>query len=741
MPRWMRTVLPTVLILGWVVLAGVGGPYFGRVSEVSSNDQTSYLPASADATKVAKVQAEFRSSNTVPAIVVYHRSSGLTRDDLAAIADDATTVAGLPGVQGAVSPAIRSKDGQAAEVFVPFANDSHLATHVAGLRSHLATRTPDGVTSFVTGPAGFTADLVAAFGGIDGILLAAALAAVFLILVVVYRSPLLPVLVLATSMFALCVALLVVWWLAKWGILQLNGQVQGILFILVIGAATDYSLLYVSRYREALRDERSRWQATWTALRGAFGPIVASAGTVIVGLLCLLFSDLNSNKALGPVASIGIVFAFLAAMTFLPSVLLAFGRAAFWPVRPKLGSEHPQIVGPHAHGLWAGVAGWIRRAPRIIWIACTIALLAGSAGLLQLKADGVPQSDLILGHSDAREGQKVLAEHFPGGSGSPAVVVGPAAKLQSMADVLLQHAGVSSVVVVAKGAPGGTAPVTRDGVQPVGPPGTPAPTPTEVRGDVMLEATLTDPADSDAAQTTVRAVRTAFNDVGDSILVGGVTAVAIDSNDASIHDRNTIIPIVLVVILVILMLLLRAVVAPVLLVLSVVVSFAASLGVAAFVFNGVFRFPGADPAVPLYAFVFLVALGIDYNIFLMTRVREESILHGTRQGILRGLAVTGGVITSAGLVLASTFAALGVIPILFLVQIAFIVAFGVLVDTLIVRSLLVPAASYDIGRAIWWPSRLWQHEVDTPRGGSGSVSRAEQPKPAPSRRALRRRSD
>jgi RND superfamily putative drug exporter len=459
-PRWLRILLPAVLIVVWLALAGVGGPYFGRVSEVSSNDQSSYLPASADATKVADLQPKFSGTSAVPAIVVYQRSSGLTKDDLASIRDDTEKIADLPGVHGDVSPPVSSKDGKAAEVFVPFADDSKLDAHVAGLRTHLDSSTPNGVNSYVTGPAGFTADLVAAFGGIDGILLAVALAAVFVILVIVYRSPLLPVLVLATSMFALCVALLVVWWLAKWGVVQLNGQVQGILFILVIGAATDYSLLYVSRYREALRDHGSRWRATWTAIRGAFGPILASAGTVIVGLLCLLFSDLNSNKALGPVAAIGIVFAFLAAMTLLPSLLLAFGRAAFWPVRPKLGSEHPQVVGPHAHGLWARVAGWIRRAPRVIWIVCTIALLAGATGLLQLKAQGVPQSDLILGHSDARDGQNVLADHFAGGSGSPAMVVGPESQLQSMAGLLLDHSGVSSVTVVAKDSSSGTAPVT-----------------------------------------------------------------------------------------------------------------------------------------------------------------------------------------------------------------------------------------------------------------------------------------
>jgi RND superfamily putative drug exporter len=707
-PRWLRASIPAALILVWLVVAGVGGPYFGKVSEVSSNDQTSYLPASADATKVAKLQRAFSGSDEVPAIVLYQRDGGLTGSDLSAIDDQVKTLPSLAGVGDDVSPAIVSKDKAAAEVFVPIADNSDLSDSVAALRSHLAASVPDGVSVYVTGPAGYTADLVDAFGGIDGILLGVALAAVFLILVIVYRSPLLPVLVLATSMFALCASILTVWWLAKDGIVQLNGQVQGILFILVIGAATDYSLLYTSRYREALRDSERRWGATWTALRGSFAPILASGGTVIVGLLCLLFSDLNSNKALGPVAAIGIGFSLLAALSLLPSLLLACGRVAFWPLRPRFGSAHPVLVGAKARGLWPSIGKGIAARPRTIWIVCTLVLLAASVGVLQLKASGVAQSDLILSHSEARDGQSALGKHFPGGSGSPAVVVGPKGELQRMTDALLHDDGVSAVSVLAKDSPSGTASVTRDGIQSVGRPGTPPPEPTVVGGDVMLQATLTTAADSSAAEQTVRHLRTAMSGLDDNIVVGGVTATAIDSNDASIHDRNTIIPIVLLVILVILMLLLRAVLAPVLLVLSVVVSFAASLGVSALVFNQVFGFPGADPAVPLYGFVFLVALGIDYNIFLMTRVREESVQHGTRSGILRGLAVTGGVITSAGLVLAATFAALSVIPILFLVQIAFIVAFGVLLDTIVVRSLLIPALSYDIGRAIWWPSRLWK---------------------------------
>jgi RND superfamily putative drug exporter len=712
--RWLRTAIPAVLILAWLGVASIGGPYFGRVAEVSSNDQTSYLPASADATRVQAQLPAFAGSDAIPATVLYVREAGLTEADVATIQDAARSFARVDGVTGDVSPAIRSKDGKAAEVFVPIDSKATVGDVVASLRQDVARSAPSGVTAYVTGPAGYLADLVDAFGGIDGILLLVALIAVFVILVVVYRSPLLPLIVLGTALFALCASILSVWWLAKAGIVQLNGQVQGILFILVIGAATDYCLLYVSRYREALRQNERRRAATWAALKGVWEPILASGGTVIVGVLCLLLSDLNSNKALGPVAAIGIVFSLLAALTFLPSVLLACGRAAFWPVRPRFRGPVPR--GERRTGLWPRLARGVSKRPRLIWVVCTLALLAAATGVLQLQASGVPQSDLVLGTSQARDGQAALGEHFAAGSGSPAIILGPAAQLQRIATTTLQNPGVGSLAVLSQDSPSGTLPVTDDGIQPVGAPGTAPGAPTVVDGDVMLQATLTHAADSTAAEHTVRSLRADLSEIPGTVRVGGVTATAIDSDDASVHDRNLIIPIVLGVILLVLMLLLRSVLAPVLLVLSVVVSFAASLGVAAYVFNGLFHFPGADPAVPLYGFVFLVALGIDYNIFLMTRVREESLRHGTREGIRRGLAATGGVITSAGLVLASTFAALGVIPVLFLAQIAFIVAFGVLLDTVVVRSLLVPALSHDIGRAIWWPGRLARSNANEARG-------------------------
>ncbi len=703
--RWARILIPALLILLWLAAGSVGGPYFGRVGEVSSNEQGAYLPSSADATQVQERQADFRDSDAIPAVVVIEGDSPLTPEQLGQLSE---AVAALPqnvaGVSTEVSPLIPSEDGLAAQVFVPIEDPDNVLEITAAIGDDLRASAPEGVQVYVTGPAGFTSDLANAFAGIDGLLLGVALIAVFIILVVVYRSLLLPVAVLTTSMMALTVALLTNWWLAKAGLFMLSGQTQGILFILVIGAATDYSLLYVSRYREELRKTRDKGVATKRALRASVEPILASGGTVIAGLLCLLLSDLKSNSALGPVASIGIVFAMLAALTLLPSILFAFGRVAFWPRVPHyepevVAEEHGMPV-----GIWARLAKKIRSNPRPIWVVTVVVLIAGVFGAGQLNASGVSQSDLILGPSEARDGQVVLGEHFPGGSGSPMYVLTTEDELQPTVDTLLGLEGVDSIAVTAADSPSGTAPVTAEGIQAFGPPGTPAPEPTVSNGEVLLQVTLTDAADSEAAEQTIRTARAELTDTG--ALIGGVTATAVDTNDASIHDRTLIIPVVLVVILVILMLLLRSVVAPLILIGTTVLSFGTALGVAALMFNHVFKFPGVDPAVPLYGFVFLVALGIDYNIFLMTRVREESIKHGTRDGISRGLAITGGVITSAGLVLAATFAALAVIPILFLVQIAFIVAFGVLLDTFIVRSLLVPALATDIGRAIWWPSKL-----------------------------------
>lgn len=710
--RWLRVLIPALIILVWLVGASIGGPYFGKVGEVSSNDQTAYLPDSAEATRVQELAAGFSDEDVLPAVVVFVSETELGEQQLGELQDAVAALPEIEGVSDEISPLIPSDDGRAAQAFVPIASDAEIGDVVAAMSAQLDAATSEHVTAYVTGPAGFSADLTEAFSGIDGVLLLVALAAVLVILIIVYRSLLLPVAVLATSVFALTVALLTVWWLAKAEVLLLSGQTQGILFILVIGAATDYSLLYVARYREELRHTNDKLRATLRSLRGAFEPIVASGSTVIAGLLCLLLSDLKSNSTLGPVAAIGIIFAMLAALTFLPAVLYAFGRAAFWPRRPKYEPAHAvdTATTPTHEGIWLRLGKRIQRRPRTVWITTTLVLLAGALGVTQLQAHGVPQSELVLTSSQARDGQAALGEHFPGGSGSPINVVVAEEDMQAAADVLLGNDGVASVSIVSDNSPSGTAPITADGIGTAGPPGTPAPEATVVDGRVLLQGTLVDAADSDSAEETVMAVRDAYAQAQVDALVGGVTATAIDTNTASIHDRNLIIPLVLVVILLILMVLLRSVLAPVLLVLTTALSFATALGVAALVFNGVFKFPGADAAVPLFGFVFLVALGIDYNIFLMTRVREESLKYGTHRGILRGLDTTGGVITSAGIVLAATFAALAVIPILFLVQIAFIVAFGVLLDTFLVRAVLVPALFSDIGARIWWPSKLARKE-------------------------------
>ncbi len=679
--------LPTLLVIVWLGVGALGGPFAGKLAEVAENDSTAFLPESAEATEVAHLQRRFSDKQVIPAVVVAERTGGITEADTHFLDGRRAALAGIDGVAGAPAPAQPSEDGEALELIVPVSGGGGDPGEVVGeVRDALAEGAPDGLTVLVTGPAGRIADLVVAFGGIDGLLLVVAGAVVVVILIVVYRSPVLPLIVLLSAVFALGAASFVVYRLADGGTLTLNGQSQGILFILVFGAATDYALLLVSRFREILRDTEDRYTAIKAAWRATVAPITASAGTVVLGLLCLLFSELNSNQGLGPVAAIGIAGALLATMTFLPAVLALLGRAAFWPFRPKYGSAKPEH-----DGLWGRIARGVGARPRLIWVVTTLVLLAGVAFVPQLKASGTAQSDLFLSEVDSTTGQEVLSRHFPGGSGSPTIVIADALEAQ---DVLTAtHVpGVAEANVVA----------TKDGL-------------------VMIQAVLEDPGDSEAALSTVELMREAVHEVpAADAKVGGQTAIQLDVQQASTHDRRLIIPIVLVVIFFVLALLLRALVAPLLLIATVVLSFAATMGVSALMFNNVFDFPGADPAIPLFGFIFLVALGIDYNIFLMTRVREESVATDTRTGTLHGLAVTGGVITSAGVVLAATFAALSVIPVLFLAQIAFIVAFGVLLDTIVVRSLLVPALTIDIGPKIWWPARLSQasrsHNHDSAKG-------------------------
>jgi RND superfamily putative drug exporter len=678
--RWL---LPVVLLLLWLAVGALGGPFTGKLSQVATNDDAAFLPATAESTRVSQLQRAFVEQETVPAIVVWESRSGIGPETSAQITRQVEAMASVPDVVGRISPPVPSEDGRAVTVVVPFNADlgDEFGGVIGQLRDIVASTS--GASAYVTGPAGFIADLEEAFAGIDGLLLLVALIVVFVILLLVYRSPILPVLVLFSSVLGLVAASSVVYWLAKHDVVTLNGQSQGIMSILVVGAATDYALLIVARFREELREEASPFAAMRIAWRQSAEPVAASGTTVILGVLCLLFSDLNSNRGLGPIAALGIAGALIASLTFLPSVLVLLGRAAFWPFAPRFGSPHPE-----ESGIWGRVARLIARRPRRLWIGVAVVLAAAAAFVPTLSASGVPQSELFLSQVQSKLGEQALARHFPGGAGTPVVVIAPEEKLDDTLRVVSSTSGVSGAV-----------PLTRSGAPGQGPPKV-------ADGHVEVEVTLRAQGSSEAGLDTVRRLRADLDAVGPDVLVGGAAAQQLDTFDISTRDRTTIIPIVLVVILVVLMILLRSVLAPVLLVLTVVASFLSTLGVAALVFDHVLGWPGADPAIPLFGFVFLVALGIDYNIFLMTRVREESARLDTRRGILRGLAVTGGVITSAGVVLAATFSALGVIPILFLGQIAFIVAFGVLLDTFVVRSLLVPALCYDIGSGIWWPSRL-----------------------------------
>ena len=722
--RRLRWLLPAVLVVGWLALSGVAGPYSGRLAEVQSNDSSQFLPAEAESQRVAELSAGFTDTESFPAYLLLESDTPLTPEQLAGFTAFAESVPGLAVpvaggeprrvadflVPGPV-PVLPSGDGLAALALVSFDIDelsaslpdgeSPISVAVEQIRAGAQALTGPGVDVFTAGPAAVIADLVTAFGGIDGTLLLVAGIAVLVILLVVYRSPVLPFFVLLTAGFALTTASLVVYLLADAGVVTLDGQGQGILSILVVGAATDYALLLVARYREELRRHDDRYDAMRTAWRQTLEPVAASAATVVLGVLCLLLADIGPTRGLGPVAAVGIVSAMVAALTFLPALLVLPGRTSagehgrwvFWPAVPHVGS-----VGPESRGVWAAVARLVGRRPLAVGLASTLALLALAAFVPQLQTAGVSQSDTFLDPVESVVGGEALARHFPAGSGSPTRVVGPAGDVDALVGAVQGAGGVAAVVpTTAGGAPGQGAPLVADGL-------------------VELQVTLTDPADSPAAEDTVRALRRDLDAVSERALVGGTTAQALDVREYSRADRDRIIPAILLVIFVVLALLLRSLVAPLLLILANVLSFAATLGAAALVFEHVLDLPGGDPGVPLYAFVFLVALGIDYSIFLMTRVREEALQHGTRTGVLTGLSVTGGVITSAGIVLAATFAALGVLPILFLLQIAFLVAFGVLLDTFVVRSLLVPAMVLLLGRRTWWPHRLSRREP-TPDAG------------------------
>ncbi|GAB7187415.1 MMPL family transporter [Kitasatospora sp. Ki12] len=665
-----------VVLALWLVLLVALGPLAGKLMGAEDNQASSWLPGNAESTQVLDEQRTFQPVDTAQAVVVYQRAGGITPADRAEATRQAVEFAAVPHVVGPVVGPVVSTDGQAMQTIVPIDIGTNgwndLKPAVEQLR-RTAAADSNGMTTHVTGPGGVGADQAAAFSGIDSSLLAATVSVVIVLLLLTYRSPVLWALPLVTAAGALTVSEALIYLLAKHAGLTVNAQSAGILIVLVLGAGTDYALLLTARYREELRRHQDRHEAMAFALHRAGPAILASSATVIASMLCLLIAEMNSTSGLGPVCAIGVLIALLAMLTLLPALLVIVGRWVFWPVRPAYGTPEPTRT-----GRWAHIGTWIGRRPRKVWVGTALALAACCVGLVSLDANGLSTAGTFTGKPDSVVGQQVLSQHFPGGTGAPLTIISTGTGAPAVREAARTTAGVAAT----------TPPVVHG-------------------GQALFQATLTDPPDSGAAKSTVDRVRAAVHAVpGADAKVGGSTAVILDAGRAAGNDNRAIIPLVLGVVLLILAVLLRAVTAPLVLIATVVLSYAAALGISVFFFEHVFHFQGQDNAFPLFVFVFLVALGIDYNIFLMTRVREESAQHGTRQGALNGLSATGGVITSAGLILASTFAVLGTLPVVGFAEIGFAVALGVLLDTLVVRSVLVTALTMDLDRHMWWPSLL-----------------------------------
>jgi RND superfamily putative drug exporter len=680
-----------VIVAVWIALLVPALMLAGKLGDVEQNDNSAWLPGNAESTKVVDRSAAFRPAGTVPAIVIYDRpAGGVTAADMAKAQADIAAFKGVTDVVGEPQGPLKSADGKAIQTVVQIRQDKsgwEGVGNVVDAMAEVGEQNANGLEFHVTGPAGLASDSIKAFNG-GGALTAITALVVVVILLLTYRSPVLPLLPLLTAGGALVASESVIYLLAKHAGLTVNKQTSFILTVLVFGAATDYALLLISRYREELRRHEDRHEAMAVALHRSGPAIIASAATVAVSLMLLTLATLNSTQGLGPACAVGILVGLLAMVTLMPALLVICGRWIFWPVKPSYGS-----AGASRKSIWTRVGTAVAGRPRTVWIGTALILGVMAIGVLGLKADGLSSKDQFTNKPQMVVGEEIQSRHFPAGSGDPIYVVAKAASAEQVTTALSGVPGVAGV------AP----PVIKN-------------------GDTLILATLENPPGSTAAMRSVERVRSAVHKIeGAEAQVGGNTAIMLDARDAAARDSKVVIPIVLVVVFLILALLLRAIVAPLLLIGTVVLSFGAALGVSSLTFNHVFHFAGAEASFPLLTFVFLVALGIDYNIFLVTRVREETLLHGTRRGALIGLSATGGVITSAGLVLAGTFAAMASLPLVFAAELGFAVAFGVLLDTMIVRSVLVTALTLDVGRWMWWPSTLFKHHHDPQPSADRSV--------------------
>jgi putative drug exporter of the RND superfamily len=695
-----------LVVSAWVVaVVGIGaGNLPGKFADAEENESTSFLPGDAESTKALAVTERLQDGEKAATVVVYRRDGGLTEQDRRVISNDVALLNRVTDRFRNTSPfteAQFSRDGTTALVanqITGTGDGSDILDPVDAYRGAVSWDRGDGLQVKVAGPAGISADAIKVFDSINGTLVGAAFLLVIVLLILIYRSPVFwffPILAVA---FAEITARGIGWGLTEAGV-TVNGQSSAILSVLVIGAGTDYALLLVARYREELRRHEDKHEAMAIALRRAGPAIFASGLTVCAALLSLSLAKVNGTAGLGPIGAMGIAVAVVVMLTFLPAVLLLAGRRPFWPFVPHVGDSGVN----ETHGFWRRIGDRVARRPATVGGATGLALVVMALGLLNFDT-GLTQGNSFRDSVESIEGQDLLATAFPSGQTAPADIVVPAGEdLAAVARAAASVEGVASVPAQ---------PVARD------------------RGATQLAAFLSVDPYSTAAYDVVPRLRDAVRAVAPGALVGGPSAVERDLRVATADDTVVLVPVALAIVLVILVVLLRSLIAPLLLVATVVLSFAAALGVGAIVFDLIFGFPGSEPSLPLFAFIFLVALGVDYNIFLMARVREETLQHGTREGMLRGLAVTGGVITSAGIVLAGTFSVLAVLPLTFLTQLGFVIAFGVLLDTFLVRSVLVPALVLGIGPRVWLPSRLAREPAGSGRAPSASRARDIPPTPA-----------
>jgi RND superfamily putative drug exporter len=693
-PRLKWAFLAVWLLIAFAIVAG---DLPAKFDDAQNNESSSFLPGDAESTQALDATEQIQGDELLPIVIVYQRAAGkLDRADLERVASDRATLnADLPPRTEPYGKPILSEDQSTAllEARVRANGESDtLLDPVEQARDRIEASAEPGVETAVTGGAGFSADAVDVFESIDGTLLAATAGIVFLLLLIVYRSPIF----WFFPMFAVGLAELatrgVGFGLTEIGV-TVNGQSASILPVLVFGAGTDYALLLVARYREELRIHEDKHRAMAEALRRAGPAIIASGLTVIAALLCLTLAEVEGTAGLGPIGATGIAIAMVSMLTALPAVLVIAGRWAFWPFIPHVGDHKAD----ETHGVWRRIGEGIARGPRRVWIGTVAVLAVMALGWLNLDT-GLTQTNNFRNDVESVRGQHLLEHAFPAGASAPAYAIVPdRERAAAVAEALASQDAVADVRVGREGPPG-----------------------------QLLQITLADDPYATSTYDQIPGLRQVAKEAGGAdVLLGGPTAIERDLRVAAANDSKLIPPIALAVVLVILIVLLRALVAPLVLIATVILSFAAALGVGYIVFDVVFGFAGSDPSLPLYAFIFLVALGVDYNIFLMARVREETRRHDPREGVLRGLAVTGAVITSAGIVLAGTFSTLAVLPLVFLTEIGFVVAFGVLLDTFVVRSILVPALALDLGGRTWWPSALARAHAGPVADAGAAVPAAE----------------